>query len=187
MLLLLLLSKASPDAGMVSMLPTVNPDLFKIDGGNVQVPQMLLDHAHPDLHKANVTRIVRSSDGTFHIETLQQGSSHVGSVYCICQHIAVCCNPAMALSINLSVVPRLLTLIADLCMLHCHMLSYLVYQFDVQRNVSPTLIASIWDWEDALFPVIGCLIGGLTRTSHVSLQYTTGDCKSYELCCFLHK
>lgn len=89
MLLLSLLSKASPDAGMVSMLPTVNPDLFKIDGGNVQVPQMLLDHAYPDLHKTNVTKIVKSSDGTFQIETRHQDSSHVGSVYCISQH--TCC------------------------------------------------------------------------------------------------
>ncbi|KAL0040815.1 hypothetical protein WJX79_006365 [Trebouxia sp. C0005] len=64
-------------AGMVSMLPTVNPDLFKIDGGNVQVPQMLLDHAYPDLHKTNVTKIVKSSDGTFQIETRHQDSSHV--------------------------------------------------------------------------------------------------------------
>ncbi|DBB04108.1 hypothetical protein WJX77_009419 [Trebouxia sp. C0004] len=64
-------------AGMVSMLPTVNPDLFKIDGGNVQVPQMLLDHAHPDLHKSNVTKIVKSSDGTFQIKTLHQESSHM--------------------------------------------------------------------------------------------------------------
>ena len=87
MLLLFLLSRASADAGMVSMLPTVNPDLFKIDGGNVQVPQLLLEHAHPDLHKTNVTKIVKSSDGTFQIET--QDSSHVGSVYCICQH--ACC------------------------------------------------------------------------------------------------
>lgn len=84
MLLLLLLNNVSAAAGMVSMLPTVNPDLFKVDGGNVQVPQMLLEHAHPDLHKTNVTKIVKSSDGTFQIET--QDSSHVGSECCISQH-----------------------------------------------------------------------------------------------------
>jgi len=95
MLLLSLLSKASADAGMVSMLPTVNPDLFKVDGGNVQVPQLLLEHAHPDLHKTNVTKVVKSSAGTFQIET--QDSSHVGSVYCISPHTCCLLQPCYAI------------------------------------------------------------------------------------------
>ena len=69
--------------GMVSMLPTVNPDLFKVEGGNVQVPQKLLEHAHPDLHRANVTRILKLPDGTFQIEAMQHMTSHV-SFMCMC-------------------------------------------------------------------------------------------------------
>lgn len=59
------------------MLPTVNPDLFKIEGGNVQVPQKLLEHAHADLHKANVTKVIQLPAGTFQIEARQMSTSHV--------------------------------------------------------------------------------------------------------------
>lgn len=157
MLLFLLLSNASADAGMVSMLPTVNPDLFKIDGGNVQVPQMLLDHAHPDLHKTNVTKIVKTSAGTFQIET--QDSSHVGSVYCISQHTCCLLQSCYGIVNETLVVLPLLTLIGELCMLlcclrlHCHMLSYVVYYFDLQHGMFHHLIAFAWDWEDMLLPI----------------------------------
>lgn len=64
-------------AGMVSMLPTVVNDLFKIEGGNVQVPEKLLDHAHANLHHANVTIIQRLPDGTYQIEATEGSETKV--------------------------------------------------------------------------------------------------------------
>ena len=59
------------------MLPTVNPNLFKIDGGNVQIPQKLLEHARADMHQANVTKVIKLADGTYQIHALYQSTSRV--------------------------------------------------------------------------------------------------------------
>ena len=64
------------------MLPTVNPNLFKVDGGNVQVPQKLLEHARADMHKANVTKVIKLADGTYQIDALYQSTSRVS---CSCE------------------------------------------------------------------------------------------------------
>ena len=66
-------------AGMVSMLPTVVNDLFKIEGGNVQVPEKLLHHAHASLHRANVTVVQRLPDGTYQFEATQDSGTKVCS------------------------------------------------------------------------------------------------------------
>ena len=64
-------------AGMVSMLPTVNPDLFKIDEGNVQVAQKLLEYAQPELSTANVTQISKLPNGSYTIESSQGSAAQV--------------------------------------------------------------------------------------------------------------
>ena len=82
-------------AGMVSMLPTVNPDLFKIDEGNVQVAQKLLEYAHPELVTANVTHISKLPNGSYTIES-SQGSTVQVRRTCSDQHTfshaMICCS-----------------------------------------------------------------------------------------------
>lgn len=53
---------------MVSMLPTVDNDLFKISGGNAQVPQRLLQHADVHMCNASVTRIVKLESGSYQLK-----------------------------------------------------------------------------------------------------------------------
>ena len=69
-------------AGLVSMLPTVNPDLFKIDGGNVQVVHKLLESAQPELRVANVTHVTRLPNGTFTIQSSQHSMVQVCCLVC---------------------------------------------------------------------------------------------------------
>ena len=63
--------------GMVSMLPTVVNDLFQIEGGNVQVPKKLLDHAGAHITTANVTQISRLPNGSYTITSRQHASTQV--------------------------------------------------------------------------------------------------------------
>jgi len=107
MLLLFLLSRASADAGMVSMLPTVNPDLFKVDGHqNCQVLRWHLPDRDTGLKSCRV---------------------------CIL-HMSACLLSASTLLWHcpLFALP-LLMLVGDLCMLHCYMLSYILFYFDLQH------------------------------------------------------
>lgn len=55
-------------AGMVSMLPTVDNSLFKIDGGNAQVPEHLLQHAMVQMCNASVTEIVKLDSGRYQLK-----------------------------------------------------------------------------------------------------------------------
>ena len=61
------------------MLPTVDNDLFQIEGGNVQVPQKLLDYAHAHMTAANVSHVTRLPDGSYTITSRQHGSTQVRS------------------------------------------------------------------------------------------------------------
>lgn len=68
-------------AGMVSMLPTVDNDLFQIEGGNVQVPKKLLDYAHAHMTTANVSHVTRLPNGSYTITSRQHGSTQVRPTY----------------------------------------------------------------------------------------------------------
>ena len=59
-------------SGMVSMLPTVDNSLFKISGGNAQVPDQLLQHAMVQMCNASVTEIVKLDSGRYQLKA--QGS-----------------------------------------------------------------------------------------------------------------
>ena len=61
--------------GMVSMLPTVDNDLFQIEGGNVQVPKKLLDYSHAHMTTANVSHVTRLPNGSYTITS--HGSTQV--------------------------------------------------------------------------------------------------------------
>ena len=59
------------------MLPTVNNDLFKVEGGNAQVPEQLLQHASVQLCNASVTHIIKSEDGTFQVKATGKDTPQV--------------------------------------------------------------------------------------------------------------
>lgn len=64
------------------MLPTVVNDLFKIDGGNAQVPEQLLQHAHVKMHNASVTAIMKLKDGSFQLQAHGTDASEVWYTVC---------------------------------------------------------------------------------------------------------
>ena len=74
------------------MLPTVVNDLFQIEGGNVQVPQKLLEYAGAHMTTANVTQITRLPNGSYSITSRQHASTQVhsalisGFVALLCLH-----------------------------------------------------------------------------------------------------
>lgn len=58
---------------MVSLLPTIDGRLFKIEGGNRLLPERLIRAANASLHQGvTVTRVHKTQDGLF---TLQHRSS----------------------------------------------------------------------------------------------------------------
>ena len=66
------------DSGMVSMLPTVVNDLFQIEGGNMQVPQKLLEYADVLLHRASTVTHITDLDGHYQIQAVHDGAPTVG-------------------------------------------------------------------------------------------------------------
>lgn len=125
--------------GMVSMLPTVNPDLFKVEGGNVQVPQKLLERAHPDLHRANVTRILKLPDGTFQIEAMQHMTSHV-SPCCLCLNIPAATGHSVVLLSLKCLAPEVPPCLA---LLLCYLEQYGPQQSAFLTSIPPVNLVNV--------------------------------------------
>ena len=79
------------------MLPTVVNNLFKIEGGNMQVPQKLLEYANVLLHHDSTVTHILGLNGRYQIRAEHHGSATVGLSQCWPALIALC-NVMFAMS-----------------------------------------------------------------------------------------
>lgn len=60
------------------MLPTIDPDLFQIKGGNMQLPQRLLQRSNVSLHRPAIVQSVEALHaGNYQLEVIEQSGSKV--------------------------------------------------------------------------------------------------------------